>query len=424
VPPATLGAELTEGAPRKRGRTALLAVLAVSISVGFVLAAAEVAARFLPLGTMIFMVAPDSTNPVWHFQPNQHFTYSKGWNFAILNRGRINNAGWVNDQDYDQAARTPLLAVLGDSYVEAFMVPYDSTLQGRLAREIAGRGRVYSFGLSGAPLSEYLAQAEYVRERYHPAGFSIVVVGNDFDESLTRYKSAPLLHYFREDPAGGLTWGFPDSAATPGSAHSVGSPAEAQRSSSPPATSVAQRITSATRRDASRVVMAVLSRSRLYDYLVSNVGLTKGRQRLRSGFSRQPNRAFVANTGAEADSLRVTLSRRAVDEFLVRLPTAAGVSPGRIVLVVDGVRPIGRGPAYRRAVRESYFGVMRTYLIEQARAKGFHIVDLQPRFEAQYRADGKRFEWPTDGHWNARGHGVAAAAVAETPVVRDLFAPR
>jgi hypothetical protein len=39
----------------------------------------------------------------------------------------------VNDQVCDSTATTPLLAVIGDSYVEALMVAYRETLQGRLA---------------------------------------------------------------------------------------------------------------------------------------------------------------------------------------------------------------------------------------------------------------------------------------------------
>ena len=93
---------------------------------------------------------------------------SKGWNFSIVNRVHINNAGFVNDRDYEAGETTPLLAVIGDSYVHAPMVSYPDTLHGRLSAAIEGRGRVYSFAASGAPLSQYLVWARHASDIYRP----------------------------------------------------------------------------------------------------------------------------------------------------------------------------------------------------------------------------------------------------------------
>jgi hypothetical protein len=40
-------------------------------------------------------------NPYLHFKPNREVVFSMGWNFAVVNKVRINNYGFVNDQDYD-----------------------------------------------------------------------------------------------------------------------------------------------------------------------------------------------------------------------------------------------------------------------------------------------------------------------------------
>jgi hypothetical protein len=53
---------------------------------------------------------------------------SRGWDFEMINHRRVNSAGWVNDQDYHKDDDAPLLAIIGDSYVEALMVPYVKTL--------------------------------------------------------------------------------------------------------------------------------------------------------------------------------------------------------------------------------------------------------------------------------------------------------
>jgi hypothetical protein len=74
---------------------------------------------------------------------------SRGWDFEMINHRRVNSAGWVNDQDYHKDDDAPLLAIIGDSYVEALMVPYVKTFYGRLANRLQGRLRVCSFGASG-----------------------------------------------------------------------------------------------------------------------------------------------------------------------------------------------------------------------------------------------------------------------------------
>ena len=66
--------------------------------------------------------------------------------------------------------------------------------EGRLASALAGKLRVYSFGTSGAPLSQYLIWARHAdRRTYDAQSLLINVVGNDFDESHSRYKSGTRL---------------------------------------------------------------------------------------------------------------------------------------------------------------------------------------------------------------------------------------
>ena len=46
----------------------------------------------------------------------------------------------------------------------------------------------------------------------------------------------------------------------------------------------------------------------------------------------------------------------------------------------------------------------------EAGKRGFVVIDMQPVFEAAYRRDGRRFEFPTDTHWNGHAHGLLAEA--------------
>ena len=95
----------------------------------------------------------DDENPIHRYEPNRQFTWSRDFYFSIVNRVRINNFGFVSDFDYDPTATTPLLAVIGDSFVEAFMVPFPQTCAGRLAATLNDPARVYAFGTSRSPLS-------------------------------------------------------------------------------------------------------------------------------------------------------------------------------------------------------------------------------------------------------------------------------
>jgi hypothetical protein len=364
-----------------RNRTALLAALSFAIGLAGFLIAAETLLRFLPVPDGLMVLPVNQHNPVLRWMPNRRFTYSIGWNFAHVNRGWINNYGFINDQQYDSSLHTPLLAVVGDSYVEALLVSYQETLQGRLAQLVGNRGRVYSFGMSGAALSQYLAEAEFARAGFRPTGLVVVIVGNDFDQSLRRHDSPRGFHHFEQHPDG-LRLGRIDYSPEP-------------------------------------VRRAI---GRLARYLVWNANLFPTLAKIKAQFTkRTTNIQFVGNTPATADSQRLADSRRAVDEFLTQLPSRSGLDPSRILLVVDGIRPnLYRADDLQTAVG-SYFDLMRRYLMATAAVRGFEVIDMQPRFLERHQRDGSRFEHHSDDHWNAIAYEEAATAVARSLVFLRVF---
>ena len=333
---------------------------------------AEVVLRFLPVASGLRALPVDAQNPVARFTPNRRFVFSRGWSLSLVNHGRTNNAGFVNDQDYDPSQNAPLLAVIGDDYVEAAMVPYESTLQGRLARALAGQARVYSFGASGAQLSQYLAWADYVRETFCPTSLVVVVTPNDADQSLLKYWKDEGFYHFRESEGGAL---------------------------------VLERVDYRPSR-----LRQALRQSALARYVLMNgPGLFAGRVGAVSG-----------STPPDPGQTRLRDSQRAVDAFCAELPVRSGVPPQRTVLVVDALRPAVYDARSREAAALTFPGRVRRYLVERGRAAGFEVVDLEPIFASHFARTHRRFEHANEAHWSALGHGIVAEAVAGSVVFKEM----
>jgi hypothetical protein len=272
------------------------------------------------------------------------------------------------------------------------MVPYPLTLQGRLAARQDGGRRVYSFASSGSSLLDYLYYAIYARRHLGAQWLVINVVGNDFDEMLLRYKQSPGFHYLIEQPDGGL------------------SPTLIEYHPTWPRT--------------------LLRHSALARYVVFNIGSTTpvvgrlldGMHRLRLWLTdpiTQANAAspaFVGNSASDADPLRVELSKRATLWVLDHLPESVGLPVTHILLLTDGYRMFE--PDQVEAVRNSFFGIMREYLIDEARHRGYEVQDMQEWFARRHRQDGAVFDFPDDGHWSALGHEEAANAAMASKLYR------
>ncbi|MBI5774608.1 MAG: hypothetical protein HZA89_12800 [Verrucomicrobia bacterium] len=358
----------------------IFALLAISLGLLAPLLLAEIVLRFLPVYSGMKLMPLNDTNPILRFTPNQKITWSKGWNFELVNQLRINNDGFVNDQDYEARYDSPLFAVVGDSYIEAAMIPYAETVQGRLAAAVDGRGRVYSFGKSGQPLTAYLIWAEHARKAYWADALMISVVGNDFDESLNKYKTTYAGHYYVEGPGGEL---------------------ELKRFDYHPS-----------------LLRSLGRQSALIRYLDWNCHIEGVLHR----FTHRREK-FVGNVSAKKGEQVLADSKRAVDAFFRDLPAKTGLPPEKIIFTVDGMRPHLYDAQTLKQAEGSFFDVLRQYFIEQARRRGHEVIDLQPLFVGEFNKSRQRFEYPNDAHWNSAGHAVVAAAVRQSRTFQSLFKP-
>jgi hypothetical protein len=366
---------VSDSSARHSRRELMLNALTAVVAVLVCLLGAEVALRFLPVASSMHTLAVTPQNPVFRFTPNRDFVYSREWDFVLANRGHVNNAGFVNDQDYLKDSPLPLLGVVGDSMIEAAMVPYADTLQGRLAKAVEGKARVYSFAAAGAPLSQYLIWARHAVQDYGAQALVINVVGNDFDESHVAYATYPGFWHYVPDANQQL------------------------------------RLTLFEYRPSFRgqiVVSSALGRYLIFN-LQAGAAWNSLKQFLSSRTAAEPR--YAGNTAADAGAERLSRSFATLDAFFRDLPGYAGLPPSRILFVVDGLRY----PEVAAASAGSYFDRMRKAFLEKAAALGYATLDLDPHFFAHHRRTGERIEFVRDAHWSSIGHGIAFDAVTASP---------
>jgi hypothetical protein len=357
---------------KTRGR--LSALVTAALVVLAYLAVIEVVLRFLPVATGLHSVAVNDAQPLFHFEPNRDFVYSRGWNLREVVRGRVNNAGWVNDQDYLRDDKLPLIAVIGDSYIEAQMVPYAETLQGRLAAALNGKARVYSFAASGAPLSEFSVYAAYAVREFGAAAVVINMANYDLAGSDAAYNR----------PSG--MWVY-DGAGDD------------------------KRLQLIPYRPG--WLRRVVEHSALARYLLLNLHLDRPLTAAHLIASLAPVGTALA---AEPDrAARLAASAAVIPLFFRDFARLVDLPPGRVLFVMDGAH-------YLQAPLDEDTARLRRAFIKQAQANGYGTSDLEPLFLARSRRPGTIFEISGDPHWNGEGHAIAAEGVMSSRLIADLLA--
>ena len=400
-----------------KAKSFLFSIIAILMGFLIVIIALEIGLRFFP----VFSGMPvNRDSAIYSFMPNTTIQRSMHWNMMGARKRQVNNVGFISDQTYEVSnqagASKPLIAIIGDSYIEAMQVNYANTTEAHLLKTCSDQARVYSFGAQFAPLSQYLSWVRYVGATFAPQAMVVNIVGNDFDESLLSHQMAT-------------------GAAVPGMQFF-------DFSSQPPQLVVVPF-------KSESLITRALRHSALAQYLVRNVGVvnlwkdyrqqwlapsTNGAAIVKEGIQQAQSSLtasvqeqevhdsqseFVGNAKRAYDEQKLQLSKKAVDEFLKRLPALANLPSKSIVLSVDAERP-QIYTAQGRQDLDSFFSVMRNYFITQARVQGFQVVDLRPAMIAQYDRTGERFEFADDNHWNATGHQLLANQLLQAPPIASL----
>jgi hypothetical protein len=309
----------------------------------------------------------------------------------VAGRFRVNAQGW--NSGHASYARTPppegveRIAIIGDSFVEALQVDYDASLAELLERAGAGRIQVYRFGVSGAPLSQYLLMARQVARLYRPDVIVLVLVHNDFIESYAnvpgRYTSSFLKFRMKEGEVAEEIAPVPYQAGWRDWLRQTAT----------------LRYLYYRRKLTPETVLAQLP-------AVS--GQPSGAPAYQANVALSPLLAERENiTGATRYALGQF--RRLAEEYRFRP-----------LVIMDGDRraieaEMDSAPLYREGAL--WLNAMAK---EAAQAEGITFIDLQAAFEADWRAHHQPLSFVSDNHWNARGHAIAAQALedylAENPL--------
>ncbi len=367
--------------PRTRKREWTLRVLSLMIGLMGILVLLEVMLHILPVHEGTHRLPVNEKQPIVRFEPNRRFVWSQGWNFSIVNQVNVNNFGFVNDIDYQIEATDPLLAFIGDSFVEALMVPFNQTCAGRVASEVAEKGRVYTFAVGGAPLSQYLAYARYARDTFHPESLVLVIIDNDYDESLLQYRWLPGNHHFARGSDGEFVLERVDYEVS--------------------------------------LLKKIFRNSALARYLMHNLKVVDTLQRVYRSLTSTESLPGDSTVGS-VDVQRIAESREAIDQFFALLPAYSGIEPGRIVFVMDGMRPQLYDEKSVTQTEGSYIDLMRRHFVAGAAAGGYELIDLHPVFTEDFKQHREFFEYPHDAHWNPRGHRLCFEELAQSEVLKNF----
>ncbi|PKO45798.1 MAG: hypothetical protein CVU31_11470 [Betaproteobacteria bacterium HGW-Betaproteobacteria-4] len=157
-------------------KTRLLSFLAGVFAVLLML---EIAFQILPVATATR--SGYYQHPLILSYPAGHcFISSTGWDLKNAQRNCANNIGFLAGRDFlpDRNA----IGLIGDSYVEASMLPVGQRLGAMLENKLAGRP-VYAFGGPGSNLLDYAERAKFAAEKFGIRTFVFILERGDIKQA-------------------------------------------------------------------------------------------------------------------------------------------------------------------------------------------------------------------------------------------------
>ena len=312
---------------------------------------------------LVFRVLPVATatqsgyyqHPLIVSYPARHcFESSTGWDLKNAQRNCTNNIGFLAERDF--VAGEDAVGLIGDSYVEASMLPAGLRLAAILERRLKGRP-VYAFGGPGSNLLDYAERAIFASEKFGITTFVFVLERGDIKQGLC---GSGHVHGVCIDAATGL-------------------------------------IRSETLADAG-ALKRVVRKSALAQYMVSQLKIDFSKLKP-AGFGMPPAQPLNSGTG-------ISNARQAavVDVFFRRI---SNIQNAKFIFVVDADRGrlLEAGFADRNDVAEQ---------IRQGAIGPATVIDTASSFKSYLLSTGRILDvGPYDRHWNSDAIAIVAELVGK-----------
>lgn len=353
-------------------------VLIVLTSIGVTLIMLEIAVRlFAPVTdyplTMFYPVVGT------HYRPNQEGIRRFGADGAVGGRYHFNGEGWNSLHEYDKQndAKTLRIALVGDSFVEGLQVDVnkhaDTVIERRLNANSAcqnyERIQVYNFGVSGSPLSQYLNMVRYASANYPADIYVVNIVFNDIDQS---WKSAGRSDFmtFRLNSNNDLE-------------------------EVPAKSWVGGRW------------RPIAIQSALFRYLYFNLQI---KQTLQKNLLQSTNgQEEESNNEVSSSGPEINATPKLIETILGEMQHITSQQHADLLITVD----TDRLAIYTGTQPEEYSFKYAPTVLEKAKMLNIAFIDLTKPFTTDYRQFHQRFDFPSDYHWNERGHQIMGDTVAD-----------
>lgn len=339
---------------------------------------------FIILEVFVFrfiLIAPDMpkldfVNGIVKYKPGQTGIYRI--RNEIEAEFRINKNGWnsaYGEYSPDKSGSRYRIAVVGDSYIEGMEVDYDESMAEKLESRLGSESfEVYRFGISGAPLSQYLHMIREEVMQYNPDMIIVVAVHNDFLESYKYLRGSYASNFMK--------------LKIDGESVSETAPVQFVR---PWYTFI---------RDSATWRYLAYRQKVPYHYLKNMLLGNK------VGYN-----DYQANISLSEMNENRLMNGIAAEYVLNEIKGICAESGTDLLVVMNGVMDVVYNIIDKDESSKNGALTLNAMVNDIAVKNGIEFIDMETLFEKDFRDNGKRFTFINDGHWNEYGHGFVADAV-------------
>ena len=330
----------------------------------FTLLLCELILSFLPVSTPVRTHALSSNAKPFDVRATESstLTFSSMSFFDNAIKRKTNSLGFFSDYEYENNFSGNF--VVGDSQVEAVQVKFLDTFHQIIEKKT--NKKMYNIGLSGAPLSQYHAYVNEICERYKPAIILLLIIPNDFKQSLKEYRIRN--GWFHYDKNGSLK----------------PTPYEISW------------------------YRALANKSSLIGYLYFNLRVGSLYNEIFRNYSKK--NLDETKTGKEKKDIFFKLDKKAIDIFFKSFNPNC-IDKSQLLFVLDANRygddEFGLNVYSNGSTIPSF-----KYFKKIAKINNYEVLDLNEYFKKDYQKNFTKFEASIyDKHWGKYAHKLAAEAI-------------